>query len=54
MGRYLNVISRNEVRVYRRGSCEQGNEPSGYIKGAKFTELLCEYQLSKIESTQWS
>jgi hypothetical protein len=31
----------------RVGSCEQGNEPSGSIKGEEFLDLLSDYQLLK-------
>jgi hypothetical protein len=36
------------------GSCEHGDEPSGYIKGGEFGDLLSDYQLLKKDSAPWS
>jgi hypothetical protein len=34
--------------------CEHGNEPSGSIKGAEFTELLSDSQCLRKDSVAWS
>jgi len=36
------------------GSCEDGNESSGSIKGGQFLDLLFDYQLFKKGSASWS
>jgi hypothetical protein len=36
------------------GSCENGNEPSGSIKGGKFLEWLSNWQRLKEASVPWS
>jgi hypothetical protein len=35
------------------GSCEHGNELSGFIKGGEFLDWLSDYQLLK-DSAPWS
>jgi hypothetical protein len=34
--------------------CEDGNEPSGSIKGGEFLDYLSEYQLFKEDYAPWS
>jgi hypothetical protein len=36
------------------GSCENGNEPSGSIKGGKFLKYLSDYKLLQKGSDPWS
>jgi hypothetical protein len=35
------------------GSCEHGNETSGYIKGGEFLDYLSDHQLFKYDSAPW-
>jgi len=36
------------------GSCQHGNEPSGFIKGEEFLNELNDYQHLKKDSIPWS
>jgi hypothetical protein len=36
------------------GSCDHGNEHSGYIKGGEFFDRLSYYKLLKKDSVLWS
>jgi len=35
------------------GSCYYGNEPSGFIKGGKFLDQLCDCQPHTEDSSPW-